>query len=73
MDEAAAPVNHIWNVAVALVCIRLDQGFREAADYLVGSSRSSRKAPMQYFRIGPTPWLITEPAGVGFDWRAAVA
>src|SRR5579863_9589239 len=31
----------------------------------VGSSRSSRNAPMQYFRIGPTPWLSTShPASV---------
>src|SRR6185295_5448081 len=32
---------------------------------LVGSARSSRKAPMQYFRMGPTPWLRTsQPASV---------
>ncbi len=30
-----------------------------------GSSRSSRKAPMEYLRIGPTPWLSTsQPASV---------
>src|SRR3954466_14253123 len=40
-------------------------GSRHPPITLVGSSKSKRNAPIQYFRIGPTPWLSTsQPASV---------
>ena len=40
-------------------------GSRSLPMTLVGSSRSSRTAPIQYYRIGPTPCVITsQPASV---------
>src|SRR5450631_1066452 len=40
-------------------------GLRSLPMTLDGSSRSSKKAPIEYFRDAPTPWLSTnQPASV---------
>ena len=66
MDHAAARVDDVGDVAFALAAV----GRRAAARWSgrsrgEGSSRSSSIAPMQYLRIGPTPWVKTsQPASV---------
>ena len=41
------------------------KGSRSRPSTRVGSSRSSRTAPIEYFRIAPTPWVSTsQPASV---------
>ena len=56
VQETAAAVNHVWAVAFALAFVWLDEWLRQAANIFGRVVMLEQgKAPMQYFRIGPTP------------------
>jgi hypothetical protein len=63
VQHGAAGINHIGHIAFALAGTGVRIGSRSRPRTFDGCSRSSRKAPMQYWRIAPTPWLKTsQPA-----------
>ena len=74
VPQRAAGVDDVGDVALALVLVGRQQRLAQLADH-AWSDRPGRAAaaPMAYSRIGPTPWVSDEPAGVGLDGRAAVA
>ena len=73
MHKTSARINDIWNVAVALDYIRLDQGFRQATDHLCGVVPIEQEGSDAVFSHRPDPVADDEPAGFGLDRRAAVA
>lgn len=73
MHEATARVNDIGHVAVALVYVWLDQWLRQAPDSLcrvVTIEQESANAVLSHWAHAVADY---EPAGFGFDRRAAVA
>ena len=60
VPQRAAGVDDVGDVAVALVRRRAPAAGRGSAPRTrLGSSRSSSMAPIEYSRIGPTPWVST--------------
>ncbi len=65
MAQHAAGVEDVGDVTVLLFGLRGHQRRRSAADDVVGPWRSSRRAPIEYVRMGPTPWVSTsQPSAV---------
>jgi hypothetical protein len=73
MHEAAARINNVRHIAVALGCIWPDQWFRQAADNLcrvVAIQQESADAVLSHCPHSVTDY---QPAGFGFNGRAAVS
>src|ERR1022692_4971294 len=73
VHEATARVNDIGLVAVALVCIRFDQWFRQAANNLGRVVTIEQESADAVLSHGPHAVADYEPAGFGFDRRATIA
>ena len=59
VQQRAASVHHVRDITFAFRFVRRQQRFAQASDDAGRVPQSSRNAPMQYFRIAPTPWLNT--------------
>src|SRR5216683_2553919 len=65
VEESATRINDVGHVAFPFALVGFEQGFTEAADHFSKIIAIEEEPPMQYFRIGPTPWLRTShPASV---------
>ena len=65
VEESATRINDVGHVAFPFALVGFEQGFAEAANHFSKIIAIEEEPPMQYFRIGPTPWLRTShPASV---------
>jgi hypothetical protein len=65
VTQAAAGIDDVGDVALALVLVRLDERLAQAADDASGVVEVEQEGADAVRRIGPTPWLITsQPASV---------
>src|SRR5690348_1437134 len=73
MQETAAGVNDVGDIAFAFVFIWRDQRFAHPANHFGGVLAVEQKRPNAIFPHGPDAVTEHEPTRLGFDWRTAVA